>query len=97
MALDLSGGGNAELVARLIGSIYGAQHVTNADYCSIGLWALDSGAYDFSSLIDTVLGGKFGPRPDHGDVVDLLFTNIVGQLPAASARATFFGGLERGE
>lgn len=44
-----------------------------------------------------MLGGKFGPRPDHGDVEDLLFTNIVGQLPSASDRATFVGGLERGE
>lgn len=97
VALDLTGGGNAELVARLIGSFYGTQHVTNADYCGIGLWALDSGTYTFTRLVETVLGGKFGPRPDNGAVVDLLFQNIVGQLPSSADRATFVGGLERGE
>ena len=97
VALDLSGGGNAELVTRLIGSIYGSSFVGNADYCGIGLWALDSGTYTFTRLIETVLGGKFGPRPDNGAVVDLLFQNIVGQLPPAADRATFVGGLERGE
>ena len=97
VALDLSGGGNAELVARLIGSLLGAQHVSNAEYCGIGLWALDSGTYTFTRLVETVLGGAFGPTPDNGAVVDRLFTLIAGQLPSSSARSTFVGGLERGE
>lgn len=39
--LDLTGGGNAELVAHLIGSFYGSQHVANTDQAASACGHLD--------------------------------------------------------
>ena len=87
--LDLTGGGNAELVAHLIGSFYGAQHVANTDQCSFGLWALGLLHLNSHPLgrDRAVLGGKFDSLPGHVDVVDLLFQHIVGQRRTAPPSA----------
>lgn len=87
--LDLTGGGNAELVAHLIGSFYGSQHVANTDQCSFGLWALGLLHPNFHPLgrDSAVLGGKFDSLPGHVDVVDLLFQHIVGQWRTAPPSA----------
>ena len=76
LAFDLDG--SAGKVAKLIGAVFGAGSVSNADYVAIGLSYLDSGTSyeDLAALAIDAVGAN---SPEQ--VVSLLWNNVAGSLP----------------
>jgi hypothetical protein len=87
IALDLTG--NAGSVAKILGAVFGAAAVARPDYVGIGLSLLDSGQYDETSLMVYALDVRLGKNASPQAVVDLLYFNLVGQLPDAQTRQSF--------
>jgi len=83
IALDLSDTGNAAVVAKVLGAVFGSSAVGNATYAGIGLGLLDGGM-SYESLMSLALGVVLpGASLTHKAVVDLLYMNVVGVAPSA--------------
>lgn len=76
LALDLNG--SAGIVAKLIGAVFGAGSISNAQYVAIGLSELDKGTSyeDLAALAIDAAGAK---SPEQ--VTTLLWSNVVGSPP----------------
>lgn len=86
LAFDLSG--NAGVVARILGAVFGSQSVKNREYVGIGLQLMNSGT-DYSALMNLALDVALGSSRSNLSVVNLLYTNLVGSVPSASDSAYF--------
>ena len=93
LALDL--GGNAGQVAKILGSVFGAAAVGNKEYVGIGLGYLDAGM-SYADLNQLAIDARLGGRASNADVVKLLYKNVVGIDPSASALALYKGLLDDG-
>ena len=87
VALDLNA--NAGLVAKTLGAVFGKSAVANKDYAGIGLHFVDDLHYSYADLMQLAIAAKLGANPSSGQVVDLLYTNVVGQAPDALTRKAF--------
>lgn len=96
IALDMQDGAGA--VARILATVFGAEAVGNEVYAGIGLDLLDRGGFNSESLmglaIEAALGSGFR-SPDK--VVDLLYANVMGMLPAPGEAAPFVAMLREGD
>ena len=91
LALDLDG--HAGQVAKLLGAVFGASAVANKAYVGIGLSYLDSGmSYDALAALAVGVTGKSSPA----DVVNLLWSNVVGAAPTAAQAKPFIDMLNSG-
>lgn len=97
-AIDLrtSEGQPANLVARILGAVFGRQSVGNAEYAGIGLHFLDHLAYSAEALMQLALNARLGSQASHVDLVTLLYTNVAGQAPTTEARAPYVEMLDNG-
>ena len=93
LALDLDG--HAGQVARILGAVFGADAVKNAEYVGIGLHYSDSGMSD-QALVQLALDARLGAGASSTDVVNLLYTNVVGQAPSDADRAAYVALLDNG-
>jgi hypothetical protein len=93
LALDVSG--NAGKAAKVIGAVFGKTAVANKEYMGIGLSLLDGGM-TYEALAQLALNAKLGAGASHTAVVNLLFANVVGTAPDASALALYKGLLDSG-
>jgi hypothetical protein len=93
LAFDIDGG--AGLVARVLGAVFGAQSVHNADYVGIGLGLVDGGMSPHD-LVAMALQVRLGANASNTDVVDLLFSNVTGHAPNAAERAGYVDMLQSG-
>jgi serralysin len=94
VALDLNG--SAGVVARIIGAVFGTTYVQNPTYVGIGLKMADAGASE-ASLMQLALGVL--PAATVGNsqqLVDLLWTNVMGSAPAPGQDSPFVQGLQNG-
>lgn len=91
IALDLSG--NAGMTAKLLGAVFGKDFVSNKAYVGIGLGLLDGGMsyVDLAALAVNAAGGVAPTQ-----VVDLLWTNVVGSAPSAAQAQPFVDMLNSG-
>lgn len=94
--LRMAEGQPANLVARILGAVFGKSAATNAEYAGIGLYFIDGLAYNSQALMQLALNARLGASPSHTQVVDLLYTNVVGQAPSAQARAEYVDMLDSG-
>ena len=92
LALD----GNAGLVAKLLGTVFGKDAVKVPEYVGIGLNLIDGGM-SYSELMQLALNERLGAGFTNEAEVDLLFTNLAGSLPSATERATFAGAIAAGQ
>ena len=84
---------NGLQVAKLLGAVFGKTTVTNKEYVGAGLSLMDSGmSYTDLCGLALSLTGKTEP----GDIVDLLYTNVVGFKPSAGDKAPFAQMLNSG-
>lgn len=91
LALDLDG--NAGMVARIIGAVFGAAAVHNREFVGLGLQYGDAGmSYQDLCLLATSAAGRSAPA----DVVAALWLNVVGSPIPAAEQAHFVGLLEGG-
>ena len=93
LALDL--GGHAGQVAKVLGAVFGPASVANTTYVGIGLGLLDSGT-SYPDLLQLALNVQLGSSPTAPAVVDLLYRNLAGVAPSATALATYTGLLNDG-
>lgn len=91
LALDLDG--NAGQVAKLLGAVFGADSVANAEYVGIGLDLLDGGmSYtDLAALAVSVTG-----KSSSTDVCNLLWENVIGSPATSADVAPFKAMLDNG-
>jgi serralysin len=94
LALDLSG--HAGDVARIIGAVFGASTLSNQAYVGIGLDLLDRGV-STSDAAQLALNVRLGANATHGQIVDLLYTNVVGSPPSAGDHAYYTSLLDSGQ
>ncbi len=91
VALDIDG--HAGQVAKILGSAFGAEFVSHQEYAGIGLNLLDEGmSYpDLAGLAIQAAGAQ-----SHEDVVQLLWTNVVGTAPQPEQAQPFIDLLDQG-
>ena len=85
--------GNAGVVAKILGAVFGKDAVTNKNYVGIGLHFLDTGwTYDnLAALALDAAGAK-----SHDQIVSLLWTNVIGTKPTSADKAPYIALLENG-
>ena len=89
VALDLNG--YAGQVAKILGAVFGASSVSNQQYVGIGLSYLDGGM-SYQDLMQLALTAKLGAGVnDPTQVVNLLYTNVVGVAPDQASLNSFVG------
>ena len=92
IALDLVG--HAGTVAKILGSVFGVDAISNDVYAGIGLDYLDNQGYSPEQLMDLAL--RASGAQTNADVVDTLYYNIVNQdiYPTSDQAAPFVAMLE---
>ncbi len=93
VALDLDGA--AGLTARLLGAVFGAASVRNAQYVGIGLGLFDAGQ-SADQVARLAIEARLGPAPSNRDLVTLLYTNVIGVAPSAAEVTSFASLIESG-
>ncbi|MFO1330272.1 MAG: matrixin family metalloprotease [Rubrivivax sp.] len=93
VAWDLDG--NAGTTARYLGAVFGRESVSNKAYAGIGLKFLDGGTTP-AALMQLALDARLGAGFTNEALVDLLYTNLVGQAPPPADRAFWVGTLAAG-
>jgi len=94
LALDLNG--NAGIIAKTLGAVFGPESVSNQTFIGIGLNLLDDDLrYEalMQFAIDAALGAD---ATNHAAVVDLLYENVVGVAPAAADQEFYVDLLDAG-
>jgi hypothetical protein len=94
IALDLNA--NAGLVAKTLGVVFGKDAVANKYFVGIGLHFVDALNFSYPSLMELAINARLGANATNAQVVDLLYTNVVGQAPDAATRKTFTDLLDNG-
>ena len=79
VAFDITGTGHAAQVAKVIGAVFGKAALSNANYVGIGLSLIDGGM-DYVDLASLAMGATSVTRPL--EIVNVLWTNIVGSAPS---------------
>lgn len=91
IAIDLSG--NAGQVVKILGAVFGASSVANKSYVGIGLTYLDGGM-NYADLMQLAIDVRLGGRGSNADVVNLLYTNVMGSAPDTGSLAFYKGLLD---
>jgi V8-like Glu-specific endopeptidase len=94
LAFDLAG--NAGIVARILGAVFGPAMVGNAQYAGVGLARLDHGM-DALDLVQFALHTRLGPDAGDAAVVDLLYANVTGAAPSSEVAADYVAMLQSHE
>jgi serralysin len=91
VALDLAG--NAGMVAKILGAVFGVASVQNTSYVGIGLGYADGGM-SYSNLMQFALSAA--GLTSNKAVVDTLYSNVVGSVPDAATEDSYVKLLEKG-
>lgn len=92
IALDANG----RTTAKVLGVVFGKESLANFNYAGIGIRLLDEGM-DYAGLIAVALKAQLGSTASNANVVNLLYSNIVGVLPSAGDFAYYNGLLTTGQ
>ncbi|HMY89886.1 MAG TPA: peptidase M10, partial [Nitrosomonas sp.] len=92
LALDLDG--NAGLVAKLLGAVFGADAIDQADYVYAGLSLLDTGTT--TDALATLALNVAGIQSNDG-LVTLLWQNLFGGAPTQNEKSPYVQMLDQGE
>ena len=94
-AFDVTGG-NAGVVAKTLGAVFGANSVKNQTYVGIGLSMVDGGM-TYERLLDAALNIALGENRSNEAVVSLLFSNLVGRSPTANETSSYVQLISSGQ
>ena len=94
IALDLDG--NAGIVVRILGAVFGVAALDNEVYAGIGLWNLDHGM-SYESLVQLALDVRLGAGAGDAAVVNLLYGNVVGTAPSPETADYYLGWIDTGQ
>ena len=94
LALDLNG--NAGIIAKSLGAVFGPEAVLNQTFAGIGLNLLDDGMR-YKALMQLAIDAALGvDAVNHTSVVDLLYENVVGVAPTVADQAFYVDLLDSG-
>jgi hypothetical protein len=94
LALDING--NAGIVAKVIGAVFGADALSNKEYVGIGLGLLDEGK-TYAELMELAINVKIGINPDYATTVEALYQNVTGFSPEINIIDQYVSALNNGE
>lgn len=83
LAIDVAD--KAGQAAKTLGAVFGAEAVRNSAIVGVALTLLDGGI-GYEGLMRLALDFRLGSAATSAQVVDLLFTNLVGRAPTAAER-----------
>lgn len=82
VALDMDAQGNPARAAKLLGIVFGPEVVKNLQIAAIALTLLEDHGYGYEQLMKVAIDVRLGSKSnDPRSVVDLLFSNLIGQAP----------------
>lgn len=81
-------GGRAGQVALILGAVFGRDSVNNPAFVGIGLTLLDGGM-SFEALTQLAMDVRLGAGHTTAQMVDLLYTNVVGVTPSPEVNKSF--------
>lgn len=84
--------GNAGKTAKVIAAVFGKTAVANADYVGIGLYYLEKLGFSDEDLMQVAIAAALGGAPTaerYRQLVDLLYTNVVGSKPSEADAKVF--------
>lgn len=87
LAIDVDG--NAGQVAKALGAVFGKLSASNKEFVGIGLYYMDDLNFSYANLVQLAINARLGANPSSTQVVDLLYTNVVGAAPDALTRKSF--------
>ena len=94
VALDLDG--HAGAVAKVLGAVFGPLTVlTHPSWVGLGLYHMDELGESLQDLMHLALQARLGVSPGSAQVVELLFTNVMGKAPDALTRQHFMDQLDQ--
>jgi Ca2+-binding RTX toxin-like protein len=94
VALDLDG--NAGIVAKILGAVFGPSSIHIKHAVGIGLSLLDTGT-TYEQLMQFALDANLGSGATNGQVVDLLLVNLTGIAPSQATHDHFVALLNNQE
>jgi len=95
LAVDIGFGGNAGIVAKTLGAVFGSDSLSNKELFGTALKLVDSGL-DYESLVGLAINTRLGVNQSFNSVVDLLYTNVVGVIPSNVEKSNYVNVLETG-
>ncbi len=93
IAIDING--VAGTVAKTIGAVFGLAGLGNQTYIGQALKALDTGT-SYEQLLVQGLTTALGANPTSAQIVDLMYTNVIGSPPPPGAKAYYMNLLDSG-
>ena len=93
LAIDLDG--NAGTAAKILGALWGKESVENPAFVGIVLHYLDSGV-SYEALLDLALGAILGANKTNEKIVELVFTNLVGEAPTQDVKTELASYMDSG-
>lgn len=93
VAFDLDG--HAGQTAKILGAVFGSDAVSNNEYAGIGLHYLDNG-WSYEELMSLAIDAALGTDASPEDVVQHLYTNVVGVAPNEAEAKPFVDMLDDG-
>lgn len=97
LALDLDG--NAGMVAKIIGALFGKANLANKEFVGLGLQFADGGT-SYADLVQlalaTPLFGQLAGSHSNTDFVRFVYTNVVGQAPSTGDLNALVGLIDSG-
>jgi hypothetical protein len=96
LAFDTQGSAGATL--RILGAVFGSEAIRNPAYVGIGIDVLDRKVYDELTLLGLALQSRLGSDwDDPTALVELLYSNLTGQMPSPSEQLTYENLLVNGD
>ena len=93
VAIDLDG--NAGTAARILGALWGKESIENPAFVGIVLHYLDSGV-SYEALVDLALGAILDANKTNEAIVELVFTNLVGEAPTQDVKTELASYMDSG-
>ena len=87
--------GNAGTAAKILGALWGKESVENPAFVGIVLHYLDSGV-SYEALLDLALGAILRENKTNEAIVELVFTNLVGEAPTQDVKTELASYMDSG-
>ena len=93
IAFDINEG--AGTAAKILGALWGKESVENPTFVGIVLHYLDSGV-SYEALVDLALGAILDANKTNEAIVELVFTNLVGEAPTQDVKTELASYMDSG-
>jgi len=94
LAIDLEG--NAGIVAKILGAVFGPAALSDGTLAGIGLNIADTSGQSYPQLMQLALNYRLGSSASNEAVVNLLYTNVIGSAPDAGTQAHYVSWITGG-